>query len=349
MISGFRISEAAGDLLLDERRLADAGVPLLRRGLKMQHFRLFAALAETGQISAAADMLSLSQPVASRIAAEAEQLAGVKLYQRTSRGIVLTGAGEALARRARRMLIEVEETARELQELHLGHAGRVNIGSVTGPSVEHVLPAIRQARVTLPKVTVNLDVSTSDVLAAALLEGTLDFAIARIPAGRDPRLFDMRMIGPEPMSLVVRTNHPLLRNPPQSVDTLMDYDWVLPGEGTMLRTTLETELTRRGLPLPRKVLNTSSFLLTLVTVRQTNAIAPVATSVAEFFASETGMGGAVAELPLPFPLEVEPYGLMTVRGRAHTPAARKVLDILLATIAASKMKQRFEAQHVSED
>jgi DNA-binding transcriptional LysR family regulator len=88
------------------------------------------------------------------------------------------------------------------------------------------------------------------------------------------------------------------------------------------------------------VLNTSSFLLTLVTVRQTNAIAPVATSVAEFFASETGMGGAVAELPLPFPLEVEPYGLMTVRGRELTPAARQVHAILLATIIAAEANAR---------
>jgi DNA-binding transcriptional LysR family regulator len=325
---------------LDERRLGDAGAPLLRKGLKIQHFRLFAALDETRQISAAADMLSLSQPVASRLAAEAEQLAGVSLYQRTSRGISLTAAGEALARRARRMLIEIDEAGRELQELHSGQGGRVNIGSVTGPSFEHVLPAIRQARLTLPRVTVNVDVSTSDVLAAALLEGTLDFAIARIPPGRDPRLFDMRMIGAEPMSLVVRTNHPLIRKPPESIDTLMEYDWVLPGEGTLLRTTLELELTRRSLPLPRKVLNTSSFLLTLVTVRQTNAIAPVATSVAEFFASETGMGGAVAELPLPFPLEVEPYGLMTVRGRQLAPAARQVHAILLATIAAAEAKTR---------
>jgi DNA-binding transcriptional LysR family regulator len=301
---------------------------LVRRGLKLQHFRLFAALDETRQISAAADMLSLSQPVASRLAAEAERLSGATLYERTSRGIVLTAAGLALARRARRMLIEIEEAGRELQEIHSGRAGRVSIGSVTGPAFEHVLPLIRQARVMLPQVTVHVDVATSDVLAGALLEGNLDFAFARIPANRDPRLFETRMIGHEPMSLVVRADHPLLRNPPDDVAVMMDYDWVLPGEGTLLRTTLETELVARNLPLPRKVLNTTSFLLTLVTVRQTNAIAPVATSVAQFFASQTGMGGAIAELPLPFPFAVEPYALMTVRGRQQSPAVREMLKIL---------------------
>lgn len=305
---------------------------LLRRGLKLQHFRLFAALDETRQISAAADMLSLSQPVASRLAAEAERLSGATLYERTSRGIVLTAAGLALARRARRMLIEIDEAGRELQEIHSGRAGRVSIGSVTGPAFEHVLPLIRQARVMLPQVTVHVDVATSDVLAGALLEGNLDFALARIPANRDPRLFETRIIGQEPMSLVVRAGHPLVRNPPDDVAALMEYDWVLPGEGTLLRTTLEAELVARNLPLPRKVLNTTSFLLTLVTVRQTNAIAPVATSVAQFFASASGMGGAIVELPLPFPFAVGSYALMTVRGRHLAPAVHEMLKILNSAI-----------------
>ncbi|HSO48568.1 MAG TPA: LysR family transcriptional regulator, partial [Rhizobiaceae bacterium] len=76
-----------------------AAAPLLRRGLKLQHFRLFAALDETGQISAAAEMLALSQPVASRLAADAERLSGAILYRRGSRGVTLTAAGQALARR----------------------------------------------------------------------------------------------------------------------------------------------------------------------------------------------------------------------------------------------------------
>ncbi len=315
--------------MADRKRVAAS---LLRGGLKLQHFRLFAALDETGQISSAAQMLALSQPVASRLAAEAERLSGAILYRRGSRGVTLTAAGQALARRARRMIIEIEEAERELEEIHSGRSGRVSIGTVTGPAFEHVLPVIRQARVTLPQVEIHVDVATSDVLASALLAGSLDFAFARIPPNRDPRLFETRSVGPEAMSLVVRTNHPLLRIPPTSVSELMDYDWVLPGAGTLLRTTLEAELVARDLPLPRKVLNTTSFLLTLVTVRQTNAIAPVATSVARFFASQTGMGGAVAELPLPFDFAVEPYALMTVRGREAGPAAREVFRMVSAAL-----------------
>lgn len=305
---------------------------LVRRGLKMAHFRLFAGIAQTGQISAAAQALAISQPAASRLAAQAERMIGARLYERTSHGIVLTAAGRAFANRARRMLHEVDETERELSEILDGSAGTVNIGSVTGPAVEHVLPAIRQARVHLPRVTVNVEVATSDVLGEALFDGTLDFILARLPAGRDPRMFQARFIGPEPISLIVRREHPLLRRPEAVMERLIEFDWVLPLEGALLRTTVENALLARGMSLPAKVLNTSSFLLTIVTVNQTNAIAPVATSVARFFASQSGMSGAIGELATDLPLEVAPYALITMAGRELTPAAQAMYDLISASL-----------------
>lgn len=298
----------------------------------MTHFRLFAALAQTGQISAAAETLMISQPAASRLAAEAERITGAKLYERTSHGIMLTAAGLAFANRARRMLHEVDETERELGEMREGNAGTVSIGSVTGPAFEHVLPAIRQARVHLPRVNVNVEVSTSDVLTEALLEGNLDFILARLPARTDPRQFEARFIGPEPISLIVRREHPLLRRPEATMRRLTEFDWVLPLEGALLRTTVESALIARGMPLPAKVLNTSSFLLTIVTVNQTNAIAPVAASVARFFASQSGMGSAIGELSVDLPLEVPPYALITMAGRELTPAAKAMYGLISASL-----------------
>jgi DNA-binding transcriptional LysR family regulator len=317
---------------MQEKARRSLAPPLMRRGLKMTHLRLFNVLAQTGQISAAANALAISQPAASRLAAEAERIAGAQLYVRTSHGIALTVAGVAFAARAKRMLLEVEETERELTEILKGNTGKVNIGSVTGPAVEHVLPAIRQARLHLPKVTVNIEVSTSDVLAPALLEGNLDFILARLPKEHDPRLFEARFVGPEPISLIVRRGHPLLRRPEVAMERLMEFDWVMPLEGALLRTTLEATLLARGMSLPRKVLNTSSFLMTIVTVNQTNAIAPISTSVARFFSSESGMGGAIAELDVGLPLQVQPYALITMAGRELTPAAKAVYEFISASL-----------------
>ncbi len=306
------------------------GARLLRRGLKISHLRLLAALAQTGQMSAAADALGISQPAASRLAAEAEHITGVKLYERTSRGIVLTVYGQAFTNRARRMIDEIEHAERELVEIAAGNGGTVHIGAVTGPAVEHILPAIRKARMGLPNVTINMEVATSDVLTDRLLEGSLDFVLARCPPHHSPTRFTMRVVGPEPVSLIVRKGHPLLGRGTVMLGETIDYDWVLPFEGALLRTVMENQLLKRGLSLPRKVLNTSSTLLTIVMVQQTNAIAPMAASVASFFASAAGDASPIVKLPTFDRLEVEPYALMVPAGRRLTPAAQALYDLVSA-------------------
>lgn len=309
---------------------------MIRRGLKISHLRLFAALLQTGQMSAAAEALAISQPAASRLAAEAAALTGAVLYERTSRGVELTPAGNALARRAKRMLDEIEEIGRELDEIRDGRVGRVGIGSVTGPSVEHALPAIRRARLDIPNVTVNMEVATSDVLGEHLLQGNLDFYIGRLPADHDKALFETAFIGPEPISLIVRRGHPLFRAPSRMRERLTSFDWVFPFEGTLLRATVERALLADGLKLPAKVFNTSSFMLTVMTVSRSNAIAPVSTAVARFFANDFGAPGAIDELPFILPLEVEPYALIRLAGRQLTPAAQAMYDIVTAEIARGR-------------
>jgi DNA-binding transcriptional LysR family regulator len=179
-------------------------------------------------------------------------------------------------------------------------------------------------------------VATSDVLGEALFHGNLDFYLGRFPAGRDKRLFQARFIGPESISLLVRRGHPLLRAPERARERLPEFDWVLPFEGTLLRTTVEAFLTSRGMPLPSKILSTSSFMLTVMTVSRTNAIAPVSTSVARFFASEFGEPGAVVELPAGLEFEVEPYALISMAGRELTPAAQAMRDVLVTEIARGR-------------
>ena len=104
------------------------------------------------------------------------------------------------------------------------------------------------------------------------------------------------------------------------------------GMPLLLRTTIDAFLSTRGMPLPKKVLNTSSFLLTVMTISRTNAIAPVSTAVARFFASDFGAPGAVVELPTGLDLEVEPYALIRRAGHELTPSARAIYDIVAAEV-----------------
>ena len=81
---------------------------LLRSGLKLRHMRMIVALEDHGQISAAAQVMNMSQPAASRMIAEIEDILGVQVCERLPRGIRLTPYGAALARRGRAILLEMQ-------------------------------------------------------------------------------------------------------------------------------------------------------------------------------------------------------------------------------------------------
>jgi DNA-binding transcriptional LysR family regulator len=147
-----------------------------------------------------------------------------------------------------------------------------------------------------------------------------------VPPGRDPALFDLLPIGPEPVSLVTRADHALTRKADLGPQDLLPYDWLLPGPTAILTQTVHARFRALGLPLPQGRLSTSSFLLTLALIRQSNAIAPLATAVAQAFAHA---GSPYATLPVDLGLTVAPYGLMTRAGSTLPPAARRLRDLIL--------------------
>jgi DNA-binding transcriptional LysR family regulator len=312
--------------------LEDARDRLVRRGLKLVHLRVMAALGRTGQVSAAAAQLAITQPAASRLLAEAERVAGAALYRRLARGIELTEAGRRFAVLAQRFLGDLDAASREIDEFDAGRRGTVSIGAVTGAAMEHVLPVLRQVRVTHPAINANVVVDTSDRLAPLLLSDELDFYIGRIPADLDRAAFSADPIGPEPVVLVVRDEHPLTRRARLRLEECVEFDWVLQPLGGLMRQSVEDYLIERGVDLPARVISTSSTLMMLALIASSNAIAPFARAAAQFFASREGLGGRLVSLPVAEGLVVAPYSLLRPAGRPLSPASRLVYSQLKARI-----------------
>lgn len=305
------------------------GENLLRSALKFSHMRMIVALEEQGRVSAAAQVLNISQPAASRMVAEMEAILEVKLCERLPRGIALTPYGSALARRARTILLEMSEADREIADLKTGKGGSVFVGAVTAPAMDLAMRAIREVRRLYPRMEITIQNETSNVLARELLASRHDFIIARIPEDLNPRLFESQVLGIERACLIVRRDHPLLRHAPASFERLTGYDWVLQPGGSLLRRTLESLFIARNVPLPDRIINTSSLLLTIVMVAQSDAIAPVAMEVANFIRAEDGLAGAVEILPVDAEIEVQPYSMIKVRNRALSPAAQLLHDFVV--------------------
>lgn len=304
---------------------------LLAKGLKLTHLRMLAAFAESTQIGVAAEQLGITQPAASRLLAEVERICGQKVHFRAGRGVELTEMGQALAARAMRVLMEMRDAAREIEDFKTGNSGRVSIGAVTAPALNLVLPTVREARLSFPDIQIEVTVTTSDILFDQLIAGKLDFAIARVPVGGDANLVDLLEIAPEPVDLIVRKDHPLTKLAQVSIPDLLSFDWVLPNSTIPLAMTVLNQVASMGYPPPRQRLTTGSFLLTLALLQQSNAIAPLASAVTDQFA--TGPDAAFARLQTPLKMAVSPYSLMTRKDARLPRAVQSVLGVFMQILS----------------
>lgn len=296
------------------------------RRLKPVQLRLLAELDHSGALGVAAARIGVAQPAASRLLAEMEELLGLRLHEKQGRGLRLTQVGQALARRAARIEIELADAAREIAEAATGRAGVVRVGAVTGPALSLVMPVLIALQREFPDFRAEVTVATSITLSDLLREGRLDFALSRLSPGETQ--LDARMLAVEPLSLVVRRGHPLLVRPILSLDDLLAYDWVMGDDETLLTQTVIGRLAELGLEQPRRRISTSSFLFTLALLNQTDAIAPLATPVVDSFAGSPSV--PFVSLPIDLGLAVAPFSLVTRAGAQMTPSAQRLIDAILA-------------------
>jgi DNA-binding transcriptional LysR family regulator len=295
------------------------------RQLKPSQLRLMAALGEAGGLGQSADRIGISQPAASRLLAEMEELLGVRLHERQGRGLRLTQAGEALARRAARIQIELADAAREVSEAATGNAGTIRVGAVTGPALNMVMPAIIDLQKSHPALHVEVTVATSALLCEQLRAGGLDFALARPRA--DDSMLEARLMGDEPLSMAVRRGHPLLLRPEIRLDDLLQYDWILGPDDTLLTQAVMARLAELRLPSPRRRISTSSFLFTLALLNQTDAVAPLARPVVDSFSGNPSM--PFVALPINLGISVTRFSIVTRSGTKLPPSAQRLADAIL--------------------
>ena len=95
--------------------------------LELRHLQLVYQLAQTKNVTRAADRLSLSQPAASRQLQRLEELAGAELFQRSGRSLEITPAGERVLETAERVLDLLTQTEQDLAVLKRTESAKVRL------------------------------------------------------------------------------------------------------------------------------------------------------------------------------------------------------------------------------
>jgi len=196
----------------------------MNREIEIRHLRYFLAVAETLHFSKAAERLGMAQPPLSQQIRRLEQLVGHRLFDRTTRGVKLTLAGQLLADRARSTLEKVQDDLEQVRRLGRGEEGTITIGFSGSVMFTEFPAAIESYRRRYPKVELRLRELATGAQIPALLGGTLDLGFLR--DGDPTPGIQMSTVLREPYVAVLPAAHALARKRSLHVGDLRDQPFI---------------------------------------------------------------------------------------------------------------------------
>lgn len=296
----------------------------IRARLKTRQLLLLVALAEEGNIHRAAQVLSMTQPAASKLLKDLEDVLEVPLFDRLPRGMRPTWYGETMIRHARMALASLNQAHDELTALKAGHFGQVGIGAITSPGLSLLPPAVALVKQEHPSLRIALDIETSPVLMGRLEQGKLDILVGRLFAEHDKTHLRYEPLTEEMVCAVTRPGHPLLGVSGLALRDVLATGWIVPPAGSMLRHRFDLMFQQEGLAPPVNIIETAALLFITRMLQQSDMVAVLAADVAHYYASH----GIVAVLPLDMPCHMDDFGLITRTDRLLSPAAKVMMKAL---------------------
>ena len=296
----------------------------IRARLKTRQLLLLIALEDEGNINRAAQVLSITQPAASKLLKDLEDVLGVALFDRLPRGMRATWYGETMIRHARMALMSLGQAHAEIEALKSGSFGQVSVGAITGPGLMLLPAAVALLKRERPSLRVSLQIETSDVLMERLVQGKLDMLVSRLFERHDKTAIRYEALTEEPVCAITRPGHPLLGKPALGLHDLLAAGWIVPPAGSVLRHRFELMFQEQGLDAPANVVETTALLFITRMLQQSDMIAVIATDVARYYAQH----GLVAQLPIQLACTMEAFGLITRTDRLLSPAAQVMLQAL---------------------
>ena len=145
--------------------------------MDIRHLRYFVGIAECGSLMRAADRLNVAQPTLSVHVTNLEVELGVKLMERTNRGIELTAEGRALYERATVLLRHYQDMVGSIKDMGRRPSGTVSVGMPSTSSRQLAAELYRRVRDQLPDVTLYIAEASTAILYEWLQAGRIDFAI----------------------------------------------------------------------------------------------------------------------------------------------------------------------------
>lgn len=184
------------------------------------------AVAEEGSFTLAAERCHTVQSALSHQVARLEELLGAKLFERTSRRLSLTPAGEAFVRSARVALDAAQRVAHDVAAACGDIRGSLSVGTITSLTALDLVDAIGHFHKRFNQVDIRLRVAKSETLLDEVRQRRLDVAFVGFWPGEQLTGVQWRLLAEEELVAVVPAHHPLAARTLVSLAELADQPMV---------------------------------------------------------------------------------------------------------------------------
>ena len=318
------------------------------RRLKMRDLHVFFTVAQRGSMGKAAVELGVSPPTISEIISDLEHGLGVKLLDRSARGVEPTLYGRALLRRGLAAFDELKQGIRDIEFLSDPTTGELRIGCTETVSATILPQVISHFSRQHPGVALHFDDvggSAMEVLGPGLRDRKYDCVLQRIvlPLPEEGLTDDLKVDVLFDDNLVVAAGSNTRWASRRKIDLseLMGEPWILPPAGTWYHAFVLRLFHARGLEPPKPSLVTHSVALRTRLLTEGPYITTFASSIVQVNAGRY----ALTALPVDFPRQALPAGLLTLKNRTLSPVverfvacAREVAKSLASRNSPSRRK-----------
>lgn len=215
--------------------------------MEFEDLRAFVTVVEAGSVSGAARELYVTQSAVTRRLQRLETSIGTSLLDRRTRPASLTGPGQVVLERCRRLLNDFREVRAAAANGHLP-MGEVKIGVAHALTEITLTEPVEEVRRKFPKVALRLLTGWSQDLLERVRSGSLDAAVILLAEGvRLPAGVAGQQMGKERLLVVVGRGAGTPR--PRRIQDLSGTSWILNPEGCAARAALRRTLLRANIDM----------------------------------------------------------------------------------------------------
>jgi DNA-binding transcriptional LysR family regulator len=297
----------------------------IKRRLKLRDLDILTALVETGSMGKAADRLNTSQPAISKAIAELERALGVRLVDRSRRGIIPTPFGLALKKRSVAIFNDLRQGVQDIDFLSDPTTGELRIGTTEPVAVAIVSPTVDRLSRKYPKLIFHVVAGDTGTLYREIVERNIELAICRM-IGTPPDELAAEILFYDSFAVLTSATNPLTRRRKLTLADLMNEPWALLPSDSFFGSMVADAFRASGLEPPRPTVATLSEYMK----NDLLATGRFLTVLPSFMLKVPGRYPPLKALPVSLPNTRMPIGLITLKNRTLTPLAQLFIDSVRA-------------------